>query len=145
MDVVVLNLNDRPTLLRNDTSGTNHWMTIRLVGGSTALTTSTKSNRDGIGARIRIDAGGRRQTAEMRGDGSYLSHNDLRAHFGLGDVGRVDTLEIRWPSGQVDTAKQVAVDRFYVAREGGGIAEETRSGGTVTESSRQTALEALTG
>jgi hypothetical protein len=113
IDVVVLNLNDHPTLLRNDSPAANHWVTIRLVG--------TKSNRDGIGARIRIDAGGRNQIAEVRGDGSYLSHNDLRAHFGLGDASRVDTLEIRWPSGQVDTAKQLRADIFYVAREGQGL------------------------
>ena len=113
LDVLVLNLNDRPTLLRNETPGTNHWVTIRLVG--------TKSNRDGIGARIRIDAGGRMQTAEVRSDGSYLSHNDLRAHFGLGRADRLQALEIRWPSGRVDTAQQLVADRFYVAQEGKGI------------------------
>ena len=82
----------------------NHWVTIRLIG--------TKSNRDGIGARIRISAGGRTQTAEVRGDGSYLSHNDLRAHFGLGGADHVKTVEIRWPSGTVDADKELAVGCF---------------------------------
>jgi enediyne biosynthesis protein E4 len=118
IDVIVLNLNDRPTLLRNDTPPGNHWVTIRLVG--------TKSNRDGIGARIRIDAGGRRQTAEVRGDGSYLSHNDLRAHFGLGDVSRVDSVEIRWPSDQVERFSNVPIDRVSRIVEGRGRIDEGR-------------------
>jgi len=113
IDAVVLNLDDRPSLLRNDTPRTAHWITLRLQG--------TKSNRDGIGAKIRVEAGGRRQTAEVRGDGSYLSHHDMRAHFGLGDATRLETIEIRWPSGQIDTAKALAADRFYVAVEGRGL------------------------
>jgi hypothetical protein len=113
IDVAVINLNDRPTLLRNETPGAGHWVTFRLVG--------TKSNRDGIGARIRIDAGGRRQMAEVRGDGSYLSHNDLRAHFGLGNADRVQALEIRWPSGRIDSTRDLPADRFYVAVEGQGV------------------------
>jgi hypothetical protein len=113
MDVLVINLNDRPTLLRNDTATTNHWVTIGLAG--------TKSNRDGIGARIRIQAGGRTQTIETHSGGSYLSHNDTRAHAGLGAATRIDSVEIRWPSGIVDTAKGLAVDRFYVAEEGKGV------------------------
>jgi hypothetical protein len=118
IDVVVLNLNDRPTLLRNDTPKGNHWVTIRLVG--------TKSNRDGIGAKLRLRAGGRTQTAEVRGDGSYLSHNDMRAHFGLGAADRVQSLEIRWPSGTVDTTQELAADRFYEAIEGRGVKTAVR-------------------
>jgi predicted nucleotidyltransferase len=113
IDVLVVNMNDRPTLLRNDTAPRHHWITIDLEG--------VKSNRDGIGARVRIDAGGRRQTAEARGDGSYLSHSDTRVHFGLGAATRVDRLEIRWPSGVTETASALAADRFYAAREGAGI------------------------
>ncbi len=113
IDVLVVNLNDRPTLLRNDTSTATHWVTVRLVG--------TKSNRDGIGARVRIQAGGRTQVSEIRSGGSYLSHNDTRAHFGLGAAARIDRLEIRWPSGVVDTATALAADRFYVADEGKGV------------------------
>jgi hypothetical protein len=125
IDVLVLNLNDRPTLLRNETMPTNHWVTLRLRG--------TKSNRDGIGARIRIEAGSRRQTAEVRGDGSYLSHNDMRPHFGLGNADRVQAVEIRWPSGQIDTTKELAADRFYVAVEGRGIDAVPTGGGVPTK------------
>jgi hypothetical protein len=113
IDVLVVNMNDRPTLLRNDTPRTAHWITMRLTG--------IKSNRDALGARVRIDAGGRRQTTTVRGDGSYLSHSDTRTHFGLGATTRVDRVEIRWPSGLVETATGLAADRFYVAREGAGI------------------------
>ena len=113
IDVLVVNMNDRPTLLRNDTTSGHHWITLRLVGA--------KSNRSGIGARVRVKAGKRRQTTFVRGDGSYLSHSDPRAHFGLGAAARVDRLEIRWPSGVVDTSTGLAADRFYVAREGAGI------------------------
>jgi len=113
VDVLVVNMNDRPTLLRNDSSPSNHWITLRLVG--------TKSNRDAIGARVRIDAGGRSQTTSVRGDGSYLSHSDLRAHFGLREATRLDRVEIRWPSGLVETATGLTANRFYVATEGSGI------------------------
>jgi hypothetical protein len=113
VDVVVVNMNDRPTLLHNETVSGLHWATIRLVG--------TESNRDGIGARLQVSAGGRKQTGEVRSGGSYLSHNDLRAHFGLGHADRIDRLEIRWPSGLVETVTGVPADRFYVAQEGQGV------------------------
>jgi enediyne biosynthesis protein E4 len=113
VDILVINMNERPTLLRNDTPHTNHWITVRLVGA--------KSNRSAIGAKVRIDAAGRRQTGSVRGDGSYLSHSDTRAHFGLAAATRVDRLEIRWPSGVVETATALAADRFYVAKEGAGV------------------------
>src|SRR6185436_14583138 len=110
VDALVINMNDRPTLLRNDTDRRAHWITLRLVG--------TKSNRDAIGAKVTVEAGGRRQTTAVRGDGSYLSHSDLRAHFGLGVATRVDRIEIRWPSGFVQNASGLAADQFYAVREG---------------------------
>ena len=113
IDALVINMNDRPTLLRNDTASGHHWITLRLVG--------TRSNRSAIGARVRIEAGRRRQTTTIRGDGSYLSHSDTRAHFGLGAAARVDRMEIRWPSGVIETVTGVAADRFYVATEGAGL------------------------
>jgi hypothetical protein len=112
LDVLVIPIDDRPTLLRNDTAG-GHWITVRLVG--------SKSNRDGIGAKVTIEAGGRRQIAEVRSGGSYVSHNDMRVHFGLGEARRVDRLAIRWPSGLVETSAGLDGDRFYVAREGSSI------------------------
>ncbi|HVZ19642.1 MAG TPA: CRTAC1 family protein [Vicinamibacterales bacterium] len=112
LDVVVSNINDRPTLLHNESTG-GHWATFRLVG--------SKSNRDAIGARVVVTAGGRRQLVEVRSGGSYASQNDLRAHVGLGAADRMERVEIRWPSGAVETASGLAADRFYVAREGQGI------------------------
>jgi hypothetical protein len=112
LDVLIVNVDDRPTLLRNDTAG-GRWITVRLEG--------TESNRDAIGARVTLEAAGARQIAEVRSGGSYLSHNDIRAHFGLGDARQVDRLVIRWPNGRTDTATGLAANRFYVAREGQGI------------------------
>ena len=111
-DVLISELEDLPTLLRNDTRG-NRWITIALEG--------TKSNRSAIGAKVTIEAGGRRQVAEVRSGGSYLSHNDRRVHFGLGDATTVERVSIRWPLGAIEDAKQLAADRFYTAREGAGI------------------------
>jgi len=113
VDVLVVNMNDRPTLLRNDTQGAGHWLTVRLEG--------TGRNRDGIGARVSIEAGGRTQVAEVRAGGSYLSHNDTRVHAGLGSAEAVERLEIRWPDGAVEVARDLAADRFYLARQGRGI------------------------
>ena len=110
VDALVINMNDRPTLLRNDTVRGGHWITLRLVG--------TKSNRDAIGAKVTVEAGGRRQTTAVRGDGSYLSHSDLRVHVGLAAATTVNRIEIRWPSGVVQNAKGLAADQFYVVREG---------------------------
>jgi hypothetical protein len=113
MDVLVMNLSDTPTLLRNDTAGGGHWITLRLTGA--------KSNRSAIGAKVRVQTGGRTHVAEVRSGGSYLSHNDTRVHVGLGTAVRVERVEIRWPSGAIDTATGLQADRFYDAREGDGI------------------------
>ena len=118
VDVLVVNMNERPTLLRNDTPRGNHWLTLRLVGGP--------SNRDGLGARVTVDAGGRKQVFEARSDGSYLSHSDTRVHAGLGAASRATRVEIKWPSGRTDVATNVAADRFYVAREGKGLMPTAR-------------------
>ena len=115
IDVLIVNMDDRPTLLRND-SDSGHWITVRLIGA--------RSNRDGIGAKVTAFAGGRRRLNVVRSGGSYISHNDMRVHFGLGSATTVDRLTIRWPSGQVDTVSDLATDRFYVAREGAGVTRE---------------------
>jgi hypothetical protein len=80
-----------------------HWLIVALTG--------KRSNRSAIGARVRITAGGRTQTAEVRSGGSYLSHSDLRLHFGVGGATRADRIEIRWPDGSLQTETSVAVDR----------------------------------
>jgi hypothetical protein len=112
IDVLISALDDRPTLLRNETAG-GHWFTMRLEG--------TTSNRSAIGSKVTIEAGGRRQVAEVRSGGSYVSHNDTRVHFGIGQARGVDSVTIRWPSGKEHTVRSLAADRFYVAREGGGV------------------------
>jgi hypothetical protein len=112
MDVLVSVIDDRPVLLRNDSAG-GRWITFRLEG--------TASNRSAIGARVTIQAGSRRQVAEVRSGGSYISHNDTRVHFGLGTTATVDRVTVRWPNGTVETLGPVAADRFYVIREAAGI------------------------
>ncbi len=109
IDLFVLNLNGPPTLLRNDGDHDNHYLLVRTVG--------TKSNRDGIGARVIISVGGQTQHAEVQSGGSYLSHNDLRLHFGLGKAERVDRLEVRWPSGAVQVLSDIAVDQVLTVVE----------------------------
>jgi len=97
------------TLLRNDGGNAHHWLSIRTVG--------RRSNRDGIGARIRVTAGDLEQVKEVRSSYGYLSANDLRVHFGLGSRERADRIEIRWPSGLVQVLEDVAVDRFLTIEE----------------------------
>ena len=110
VDIVINNMNDVPSLLRCDRKNSNHWIKVRLVG--------TRSNRSGIGARMKCVTGDLVQIDEVRSGGSYLSHNDLRIHFGLGAAENVDLLEVRWPSGQIDSFRNLAVDRIVVAKEG---------------------------
>jgi hypothetical protein len=113
IDVVVENIDGAPLVLHNDSTGTNHWITLQLIG--------TRSNRLAIGAKVRVLSGDLSQIEEVRSGGSYLSQNDLRVHFGLGAAGRVDRIEIRWPSGGTETLQNLAPDRFYVVKEGSGV------------------------
>jgi len=110
MDLVVANNNDAPLLLHNSGGNGNHFVSLRLVG--------TKSNRDAMGARVKLTAGGITQIREIAGGGSYLSQSDLRAHFGLGASTKIERLEISWPSGAQQTFRDVAADRFYIIQEG---------------------------
>ena len=124
-DIAVNNQNDPPTLLHNVGVRSNHWVTIRTVG--------TRSNRDGIGTRATVTAGGRRRIAEVQSGGSYISQSDLRLHFGLGQATKIDVLDIRWPSGLTDTLENLPVDLFLTVQEGKGLVETrpsspTRSG-----------------
>src|SRR5205814_4212300 len=116
LDVVVNTVNDFPQLLRCDSTTGNNWIKVRTVG--------TKSNRSGIGARLRCSAktdgkNSRHLIDEVRSGGGYLSQSDLRVHFGLGKAAQADSLEIRWPSGQVDVLKNLVANRAYVIKEGG--------------------------
>ena len=87
-----------------------HWLSVRLVG--------TKSNRDGIGALVTAQVGGRSLLRLCHTDGSYLSASDRRVHFGLGAATTVDSLTIRWPSGLMQTLKNPPVDKIITVREG---------------------------
>jgi len=109
VDVLVANNDDPPTLLHNSATS-NHFLNFKLVG--------SKSNRDAIGARIRIVAGGISQIREIASGGSYLSQSDLRANFGLAQAAQADTVEVRWPSGQVDSFSNVKANKFYLITEG---------------------------
>ncbi len=110
VDVVIANNDDPPSLLRNTSGEGNHSVSFKLIG--------TRSNRDAIGAKIAIEAGGTRQIREIAGAGSYLSQSDLRAHFGLGAVIRVSAVDVSWPSGLKQRFSELQADRFYVLEEG---------------------------
>ena len=86
----------------------------------------TKSNRLAIGARLKIVAGGMTQTEEIRSGGSYLSNHDFRVHFGLANATKIDSVEICWPSGNVDTLSNLQADQFYSVLEGSGIVDRDK-------------------
>jgi hypothetical protein len=115
LDVLVSNNGQAPQLLRNDGGNRKHWVEVRLIG--------TRSNRDGIGARILLSSGGRVQVDEAKGGMSYQSAHDPRMHFGLGESAGVDRLEVRWPTGAVDRLTGIAADRVITIREGSGEVE----------------------
>jgi hypothetical protein len=117
MSAVISNMGEHPSLLVNQQKTTNHWIGIRTVG--------TKSNRDGIGARVSVKAGGRMQVNETRSGSSYISNSDMRLHFGLGATDKIDSVEIRWPSGLVETFSGLAVDHIHSLKEGTGKAVAT--------------------
>ena len=110
IDVLVINVNSKPSLYRNDGGNRKAWIGFRLIGAS--------SNRDAIGARVEIEAGGRTQIGEVRSGGSYLSHNDMRVHFGIGSAQRVDRIRIRWPNGKTETLGGMNTGQYVTIREG---------------------------
>ncbi|MGA8159162.1 MAG: CRTAC1 family protein [Acidobacteriaceae bacterium] len=116
VDAYVVNLGAKGTLLHNVSQGTGNWIGIWLRGANTAKD-HTHSNRDGIGARVEVWAGGREQVAERVASSGYLSQNDGRLHFGLGAAAKVDKIVVRWPSGRVQTLENVSVDRVLTVEE----------------------------
>jgi hypothetical protein len=110
IDVVVLNSCAPAAVLRNETQNGNHWIQLRLRGA--------KTNRDGVGARVRVVAGSLAQTDEVRSGRGYQSHWGSRLHFGLGNRDRVDRIEVRWTGGGVDVLENVAVNRIVTVTEG---------------------------
>jgi hypothetical protein len=116
IDVVINSVDSTPTLLRNVVKNSNHWVTLKLVGGP-------KSPRDAIGAKGFVTARGFRQRGDVISGGSYASSSDQRLHFGLGTATKVDKVEIRWPSGLQEQITLPEVDRIYTVVEGKGIVE----------------------
>jgi hypothetical protein len=116
VDLLIADLDGPPQLLRNDGGNANNSILIKTVG--------VKSNRDGIGARVKVVAGDLTQVDEVRSGDSYISQSDLRLHFGLEKRTKVDLIEVRWPSGVVDKITNVGVNRILTIKEGQGKVDE---------------------
>jgi hypothetical protein len=112
LDIIIMNINEPPSLLRNDAPGENHWLKIKLVG--------TKSNRSAIGARVLLRYGKKVQAQEVMSQSSYLSNNESRLHFGLGQETSAD-VEIRWPSGHQERFNDLPADHLVTIKEGSRI------------------------
>jgi hypothetical protein len=117
LDVLIVNLNEPPSLLRNDLGGGSHWLKVKLVG--------VKSNRGAIGARVTAAYGGKVQAQEVLSQSSFYSANDPRLHFGLG-AAEIADLEIRWPNGARESVRGLPADHLVTIREGSGIVKRER-------------------
>jgi len=118
VDVVVNNLDGPPTLLRNDGGNRNNWIMIKCVG--------TRSNRSGIGTRVKVTCGDHSQIDEVMSGSSYYSQNDMRLHFGLGRATEVDSVEIAWPSGLKESFKKLPANHLFIVQETKGILERRK-------------------
>src|SRR5580700_6247041 len=118
IDVVINNMDSVPVLLRNVNPDHHHWVELSLTGGA-------KSPRDAVGATVYVTAGGIKQRGDVLSGGSFISSNDQRVHFGLGDADRVDAVEVHWPSGLKEKVKLAGVDRIFTLEEGKGVTGET--------------------
>ena len=116
LDMLMMNQNEPPSLLRNDAPPGNHWIKVRLEG--------TKSNRSAIGARVVVRYGGKVQVQEVMSQSSYLSSNDPRLHFGLG-AATVADVEVHWPSGMLESHTGVAANQLLTLREGVGVVKSS--------------------
>jgi enediyne biosynthesis protein E4 len=112
-DIVTNNRSDYPALLRNDGGNSNHWLEVFLIG--------TKSNRDGIGASLKLTSEGVVRIEQSKGGMSYMSASDRRIIFGLGKRAKIQSLEITWPSGKVDRLTNVGIDQIIAVKEGEGM------------------------
>jgi hypothetical protein len=114
MDALILNMNDRPSLLRNEGGNRQNWVKIKLLG--------TKCNRTAIEARVRVVTGKHVQMDEVHNGSSVMSQGDLRLHFGLGKAQTMDVVEVKWPTTQkVERFTQLKANQILTIREGGGI------------------------
>ena len=114
LDVLVNNLDDAPVLLHNELTSQSHWLMVKCVG--------TTSNRSAVGARLTLHAGKLQMMREIKAGNSYLSSNDLRVHFGMGDEGKADWIEVKWPSGLVERVENVKADQVVTLVEGKTVA-----------------------
>src|SRR6202521_4465177 len=114
ISIVVSNMNAEPSLLVNQIRSSNHWIAIHTVG--------TKSNRDGIGARVRVKTAARILVDEVRSGSSYISNSDMRVHFGLGAATKIAWIEVRWPNGLVERFSDLTLDAIRTVKEGTGTA-----------------------
>jgi hypothetical protein len=112
VSAVISNMNTHPSLLVNQIKSGNHWIAFRAIG--------TKSNRDGIGARVAVSAGGRVRVDEVRSGSSYSSNSDMRVHFGLGETTKIDFVQVRWPNGLVERFMNLSADSIHKLKEGAG-------------------------
>jgi hypothetical protein len=117
IDVVINSLDTTPVLLRNVNNDHHHWVELKLVGGP-------KSPRDAVGSTVYLTANGMKQRGDVMSGGSYISSNDQRLHFGLGDSAKVDQVEIHWPSGKVEKLQLPSIDRIFTVEEDKGITAE---------------------
>ena len=118
-DLLLINVGEAPVLLRNDGGNGNHWLGIKLVG--------TKSNRDAVGTKVTVTASGRRMSKQQLGGTSYCSASDPRLLFGLGASAKINEVEVRWPSGQISTLKNVLSNQYLTIKESVGQRERRRS------------------
>lgn len=109
IDAYIVNLNDRGAFLRNNKGNQNNWIMLNLIG--------TISNRDGIGARVKVTSGGKVQTAQKKSTTGYLSQNDPRMHFGLAKNEIVDRIEIKWPSGKLQVLENIKANQILTVKE----------------------------
>ncbi len=116
VDIVINNLDGAPQILRNESDNGSNSVLIRLLG--------VNSNRDGIGARVKITSGNLTQMDEVRSGDSYISQSDLRLHFGLEKRAKIDLIEIRWPSGKIDKISDAKINRIITIKEGSGIVDQ---------------------
>ena len=122
LSAVISNMNAPPSLLVNDVRTPNHWIAFHLMGTSfDSSSRNLRTNRDAIGARITMKAGSRIFVDEVRSGSSYDSNNDMRVHFGLGSLTKIDSVEVRWPSGHLEKFDNLAVDKIHTLKEGSGI------------------------
>jgi hypothetical protein len=122
LSAVISNMNAPPSLLVNDVRTLNHWIAFHLVGTSFASKSQKlRTNRDAIGARITVKAGSRLFVDELRSGSSYDSNSDMRIHIGLGAATKLDSVEVRWPSGLLEKFDNLTVDRIHTLKEGSGI------------------------